>query len=193
MRRCRWLHFAEISNNGGTVGVFMLPYYKNAYAGSISSVANDCAGSTKTFAQMYLYSVDKMNFKGVGLASDRGMTDFIGPRFGHNAAYALKDEKLTSSKIERRKDKRLAQCSGVRYDVAMSSYHPELYENLDMKGGLLSILDEIIVTYMEEDVWKLLAALEAGVAKGDLSLSRKVLHVGRIKIFYDGFCHYTTR
>lgn len=180
-------HFAKISSSGGTVGVFMLPYYKNAYGGALGSVANDCAGSTKTFAQMYLYSVDKMNFKGVGLASDRGMTDFIGPRFGPNSAYALKDEKLISSKIERRKDQRLAQRNGVRYDVPMSSYHPEFYENLEMKGGLLSILDEIIVTYLEEDVWKLLAALEAGVAKGDLPLSREILHVGRIKNFYDGF------
>ena len=37
---------------------------------------------------------------------------------------------------------------------------------------------------MEEDVWKL---LEAGIAKGDLPLSREVLHVGRIKNFYDNF------
>ncbi len=179
-------HFAKISSSGGTVGVFMLPYYKNSYTGFLGSVPNDCAGSSKTFAQMYLYCVDKMNYKAVALATDRGMTDFIGPRFGPNSAYALKDEKLMSMKIITRKEQRLAQRNGVRYDVPMSSYHPEWYENLEMKGGVLSILDEIIVTYLEEDVWKVLAAFEAGVGKNSAPLSREVLHAGRIKNFYDG-------
>ncbi len=179
-------HFAKISSSGGTVGVFMLPYYKKSYTGFLGSVANDCAGSSKTFAQMYLYSVDKMTYKGVALATDRGMTDFIGPRFGPNSAYALKDEKLLSMRINLRRDQRLAQKNGVRYDVPMSSYYPELYENLEMKGGVLSILDEIVVTYLEEDVWKVLAAFEAGVGKNNAPFSREVLHLGRIKNFYDG-------
>ena len=81
---------------------------------------------------------------------------------------------------------RLAQRNGVRYDVPMSSYHPEWYENLDMKGGLLSILDEIIVTYLEEDMWKAFAAYEAGVGKDNVPNSREILKWSRIKNFYDG-------
>ncbi len=180
-------HFAKINSSGGTVGVFMLPYFKKSYNGFLGSVANDCAGSSKTFAQMYLYSADKMDLKGVALATDRGMTDFIGPRFGPNSAYGLKDEKLLSARINTRKEQRLAQRNGVKYDVPMSSYHPEFYENLEMKGGLLGILDEQVVTYLEEDVWKVLAALEAGVAKNNLPISRDALHIGRIINFYEGY------
>ena len=179
-------HYTKISNSGGTVGVFMLPYYKKTYTGFLGSVANDCAGSSKTWAQMYLYSVEKMDHKGVALCTDRGMTDFIGPRFGPNSAYALKDEKLVSMKIDKRKQQRLAQTNGVRYDVPMLSYKKQWYENLDMKGGLLSIFDEIIVTYEEEDMWKAFAAYEAGIGVGNVPLSREVLRAGRIKNFYEG-------
>lgn len=179
-------HFTKIFNSGGTVGVFMLPYYKNSYNGYLGAVANDCAGSTKTFAQMYLYCLEKMNMRGVAVASDRGMTDFIGPRFGPNSAYGLKDEKLMSMKINARKDQRLAQRNGVRYDVPMTTYHAEWYENLEMKGGILSILDDIIVTYLEEDIWKALAAYEAGIGVENVPLSREVLKLGRIKNFYQG-------
>lgn len=179
-------HFAKISNSGGTVGVFMLPYLKKPYNGFLGTVANDCAGTSKTFAQMFLYSVDKMNLRGVGLATDRGMTDFIGPRFGPNSAYGLRDEQLISSRIEERKNQRLAQRNGVRYDVPVRNYFPSLYENLDMKSGLFNILDEIIVTYLEEDIWKALAAKEAGVSSAGAPLSREVLYAGRIKNFVDG-------
>ncbi len=179
-------HYTKIRNSGGTVGVFMLPYFKKPYTGPLGSVDNDCAGSTKTFAQMYLYSVDKMGFKGIGLATDRGMTDFIGPRFGPNSAYALKDEKLMSMRIVERRRQRLAQRNGVRYDVPMQSYHVQWYENLEMKAGLFSILDENIVEYQEEDMWKAFAAAEAGIGVDNVALSREVLRAGRIKNFYEG-------
>ena len=43
-----------------------------------SAPANDCAGSSKSWAQAYLYSVQKMGGQGVGLATD--MLFFGGPR-----------------------------------------------------------------------------------------------------------------
>ena len=179
-------HYTKIRNSGGTVGVFMLPYFKKPYTGYLGAIDNDCAGSSKTFAQMYLYSVDKMSYKGVALSSDRGMTDFIGPRFGPNSAYALKEEELMSSRIVERKRQRLAQKNGVRYDGPLQSYYPQLYENLEMKGGVLNILDEIVVTYEEEDMWKAFAAAEARSGLANVPLSREVLRAGRIKNFYEG-------
>lgn len=179
-------HYTRIRNSGGTVGVFMLPYYKKPYTGYLGSVDNDCAGSSKTFAQMYLYSVDKMSYKGVALSTDRGMTDFIGPRFGPNSAYGLKDEELMSWRIVERKRQRLAQRNGVRYDVPMQSYHTKWYENLEMEAGVFSILDENIVSYEEEDMWKAFAAAEAVAALAQVPLSREVLRAGRIKNFYEG-------
>jgi hypothetical protein len=179
-------HYAKISSSGGTVGVFMLPYLKKAYTGYLGAIDNDCAGSSKTFAQMYLYSVEKMDYKGIALATDRGMTDFIGPRFGPNSAYALKEEELMSSRIIERRRQRLAQANGVRYNVPIQNYHFPLYENLEMKGGVLSILDEIVVTYQEEDMWKAFAAVEAAAGIDNVPLSREVLRLGRIKNFYEG-------
>jgi len=178
-------HFAKISSSGGTVGVFMLPYYKKPYSGYLGSVPNDCAGSTKTFAQMYLYSLEKMNLRGVALATDRGMTDFIGPRFGPNSAYGLKDEKLDSEKIDRRKTQRLAQQNGVRYDVPMRSYHHTWYEAMETQG-VKNVFEKVIVPYEEEDMWKALAAFEAGVGLDNVPASREITHLRRIKNFYEG-------
>ena len=55
-----------------------------------------------------------------------------------------------------------------------------------MKSGLFNILDEIVVTYLEEDIWKAFAAKEAGVSSADAPLSREVIYAGRIKNFVDG-------
>ena len=173
-------NYNKITRSGGTVGVFMLPYLKKPYTGTLGSVTNDCAGTSKTFAQMYLYSIDKMDFRGVALCTDRGMTDFIGPRFGPNSAYALKDEKLPELKVAERQRQRLAQTNGVRYDNLMRSYHPSWYENYET-----SIVD-IVVPYFEEDVWKALAANEAGYNRNSIPAGRELTKELRVKNFIEG-------
>lgn len=173
-------HYSRITNSGGTVGVFMLPYLKKPYTGTVGYVPNDCAGTSKTWAQMYMYSVEKMNYRGVALCTDRGMTDFIGPRFGPNSAYSLKDEKLMDMKIEERKRQRLAQRNGVRYDRTMSSYYPVWYENMETGVG------DIIVSYQEEDAWKALAAYEAGLTVDKLPGGRELTRELRVKFFLEG-------
>ena len=48
-----------------------------------SKVANDCSNSSKTFAQAYLYAVDRMRGGAVGLGTDwNGFAGQPGPRFG---------------------------------------------------------------------------------------------------------------
>jgi hypothetical protein len=47
-----------------------------------SSPANDCAGSSKSWAQTYLYSLQKMGGQGVGLATDMLLVGGTSPRFG---------------------------------------------------------------------------------------------------------------
>jgi microsomal dipeptidase-like Zn-dependent dipeptidase len=52
------------------------------------SVPNDCGESSKSWAQAYLYAVDKMggpNVAAVGLATDQYMNSMAGPRFGPDA------------------------------------------------------------------------------------------------------------
>jgi microsomal dipeptidase-like Zn-dependent dipeptidase len=61
-----------------------------------STVENDCARSSKTWAQSYQYAVSVLNEVGrggVALGSDfNGLNQQPGPRYGPNAAYGLKDD-----------------------------------------------------------------------------------------------------
>ena len=78
---------------------------------SISSVANDCAGTSKTWAQLYLYALEKFHGQGVAFGTDAdGMIQFPGPRFGPQSAYGLPDSPSTlcPGQIE-------AQYNGVQY------------------------------------------------------------------------------
>ncbi|MEQ1586037.1 MAG: hypothetical protein ABL895_09180 [Cyclobacteriaceae bacterium] len=165
-------HYEKIKNSGGTVGVFMLPYYKKGYG----NIPNDCAGSSKTWAQMYVYSLDKMNGKGVALCSDRGMTDFIAPRFGPNAGFTLKDEEMWYLKKDERAKQRHAQRNGVNYDSPMRSYHPSWYHQPEDQG-----IDE-----HENDAWAAFAAVEANVPSNQIPASFYVLHGDRIKNYAKG-------
>jgi uncharacterized protein (TIGR02145 family) len=181
-------HFNRIKNSGGVVGIFMLPYYKKAYSGYWGSIPNNCAGSTKTWAQTYLYSLEKMEGKGVALCSDRGMTDFIAPRFGVHAGFTLKDEEMWYVKKEERERQRYAQTNGVRYDNPMLSFHPSWYEEASGVDNFFNTINYggMVVGYEEEDVWKALAAVEANLSRDKVPDGRELTREHRIRNFYDG-------
>ncbi len=143
--------FNGIRETQGTIGVFALSNHKKKYNGRWGNIPNDCPGSTKTMAQMYCYSLDKMNGKGVGLASDLPMVDALCPRFGPFSAWALTTEEDESLKVLTRYRNRMAQTNGVKYDVSLRGYNDEFF-----KGGQ--------VDGFEEDIWKALAATECGVS-----------------------------
>jgi hypothetical protein len=141
--------FETVKATGGTAGVITMAYRKRGYPNDQRPlVPNDCDGSTKTYAQSYLYSVDKLDGQGVAIATDRGFTDFIGPRFGTHAAYRLRDESLDELKITRRQEQKRAQNNGVRYDIPFKFFHPARFEFGE-------------TTLEEEDAWKALAYWEA--------------------------------
>lgn len=74
-------------------------------------VANDCAGSVKSWAQSYLYAVEVMGARGVALGSDfNGLAQTCGPRFGAHAAYGL-----AGTDEARRDQQRAGQVAGVEY------------------------------------------------------------------------------
>src|SRR5262249_30794346 len=57
---------------------------------SSSFVANDCAGTSKTWAQDYLYALEKFQGSNVTFGTDAdGFIQFPGPRFGPQSAYGL--------------------------------------------------------------------------------------------------------
>ena len=169
-----------IRETQGTIGVFTLLNHKKKYNGRWGNIGNDCPGSTKTIAQMYCYSLDKMNGHGVGLASDLPMVDAVCPRFGPYSAWALTVEEDASLKVALRNNNRFAQQNGVRYDVPSRSYYHGLFEGGEIDG-------------FETDVWKALAAWEAGVNavadESQVSLSGEPLHAGRIRNMVKGLNH----
>ena len=143
-------NYRSISASGGTIGVFLLLNRKRTYHGSYGSVPDDCSGSSKSFAQMYLHSLDKMNGHGVGLASDLPMVTGMSPRFGVYSAWGLTMEEDDQFKVTQRTAERYAQTHGVRYDQPSRSYNHELFEGGSIPGW-------------EEDAWKALAASDADV------------------------------
>jgi len=89
-------------------------------------VANDCAGSSKSWAQAYLYAVEKMGGQGVALGTDvNGLAGLPGPRFGTHAASALVGD---DPRRGERRGQIAAQENGVRYDTPLSDYRANRWD-----------------------------------------------------------------
>jgi microsomal dipeptidase-like Zn-dependent dipeptidase len=109
---------ARIRNLGGIFGVG----YENSECHSFDSnwgfkqythshIENDCAGTSKTFAQYYLYGIEAMHGHGVAFGTDiNGLIPAPGPRFGPQSAFALGDDP-----DHQRRFQIVAQENGVRY------------------------------------------------------------------------------
>jgi len=85
-----------------------------------------------------------MGDKGVGIASDRTLNEFAGPRFGPWAAYSLTKEDGSAYRIDCRTRQRRAQTNGVRYDRPFLDWNPLRFEQDDIDP-------------VEESAWKALA------------------------------------
>ena len=80
-------------------------------------IPNDCPGSSKSWAQAYLYAVDRMQGRGVAFGSDvNGLARLPGPRFGTDAAYPLINDKIRG---RLRRSYMGRQVNRVRYEEAM--------------------------------------------------------------------------
>lgn len=82
-------HVQTIRSLGGLMGPILHQGHASDMRGT-GQVPNDCSNSTKTWAQAYLYAVDRMRggpyHDAVGLGSDfNGGISPAGPRFGDNA------------------------------------------------------------------------------------------------------------
>ncbi len=95
-------------------------------------VANDCAGSSKSWAQAYLYAVERMGGQGVALGSDvNGLAGLPGPRFGTHAAAALVGDDRRRGE---RRDQIAAQKDGVRYEAPLADYRANRWDG-DAEDG----------------------------------------------------------
>ena len=86
-------------------------------------VKNDCPGSAKTWAQQYLYALDKLGGHNVGLGTDYGLTHGISPRFGFNANFAANGDYRRSLLVQG-----FNQTNGVRYIEPIGDYRDTRFD-----------------------------------------------------------------
>lgn len=94
--------------------------YKGLSYGKLE-ISNDNPGSSKTWAQSYLYAIEKMDRKGVGFGTDmNGYLTEIAPRFGTFSAFSLFGD-----------EKRINQLGGVlcRRKMALNQQNGVAYTN----------------------------------------------------------------
>lgn len=122
-------------------------------------VRGDCAGSSKTWAQAYLYAVEKMGGRGVGIGTDtNGFAKFTGPRFGLNASYFLDYDVAGMGHDPKRRALRReqveAQENGVRYGSPIVDPRHYRFEG---------VLEGDAYDAMERDIWQAIGIYKAGL------------------------------
>jgi microsomal dipeptidase-like Zn-dependent dipeptidase len=145
----------RIRRLGGLVSVFL---YQRDVRTAAGTVANDCAGSARSFAQV-LHHVHGVMRGRVALGSDvNGVGQLPGPRFGPNGAAGIRG---TADQIVRRalgrplrRDEVLRQASGVRYATGP----------LDYREPRFAPGDGPPMTAVERQFWETLTMWRAGVA-----------------------------
>jgi microsomal dipeptidase-like Zn-dependent dipeptidase len=154
-----------------------------------AGVLSDNEGSSKTWAQMYLYAVDVTGGRGgVALGSDRGMINFISPRFGPNSAYMLAGEEFETLWRYFRGAQVAAQTNGVRYDTPIREWRDHRF-----KAAGRSAYEYTRKPWEHEDAWKAIAAYKAGRNPWTMGVSAEIppsgdpLHMLRILNFVKGF------
>ena len=112
-----------------------------------------CAGSSTSWAQAYLYAVEKMKGKGVGIGTDmNGFYKSPCPRFGLNAAYYLHYNIPGMGQDKQRQMQRkgqvFAQSNGVRYATPLKDLR-----NYRFQG----VIEGEVFDRVERDIWQALA------------------------------------
>ncbi|MDQ3282543.1 MAG: membrane dipeptidase, partial [Acidobacteriota bacterium] len=181
--------FERIAQLGGIVAPVISTYRRREYSRpGLVTVPNDNEGSSKTWAQMYLYAVDVTGGHGVALGSDRGMINFIAPRFGPNSAFMLGSETHEDLWKQQRGVQVERQTNGVRYDTPIRDWHDYRF-----KASGRSAYEYTNKPWEHDDAWKAIAAYVAGRnpwtmgGAAAISSSGDPLHPGRIENFVRGF------
>jgi hypothetical protein len=183
--------FERIAALDGVVAPVISTYRRrqhNRPAGR-AGVPNDNDGSSKTWAQMYLYAVDVTNGRGgVALGSDRGMINFVAPRFGPNSAYMLAGEEFETLWRHFRGAQVEAQTNGVRYSTPILEWRAHRFQ-----AAGRSAYEYTRKSWEHDDAWKAIAAYKTGrdpwrMGEGaEIPRSGDPLHPHRIENFVRGF------
>jgi microsomal dipeptidase-like Zn-dependent dipeptidase len=123
-------------------------------------IANDAAGSSRSFAQAYLYAVQHMGGRGVAIGTDsNGWAGYPGPRFGPNAASGLRghgDTEDLPRELQREVQVR-NQSNGVAYDEPPRMYRTPRWESKLLarqayEGELRDIWEAIFLGLSDDDI-----------------------------------------
>jgi hypothetical protein len=108
-----------------------------------------CSGSSTTWAEEYLYALDRTGGHGVAIGTDaNSLLRQATPRFGTLAAWGLKDE--AGATAERRRQANYQQ-NGVRYREPLRDYRAYRFPATD------------ICDAEERDIWEAIALFRCGV------------------------------
>jgi microsomal dipeptidase-like Zn-dependent dipeptidase len=135
---------APIINQGDIAGL------KACLPELAGKVHKPCAGSSTSWAQAYLYAVQKMGGRGVAIGTDiNGAAGLPGPRFGTFAAYGVHND---AGRIPDRRAEMDGQTNGVAYASPVQDHRWYRFETSGPGG------------YDEEecDIWQAIAQYEAG-------------------------------
>jgi microsomal dipeptidase-like Zn-dependent dipeptidase len=130
-----------------------------------ATVANTCAGSSRSWAQAYLYALEVMGGERVGLGSDvNGLAGLPGPRFGTNAAYRLEGDNYRDPYGKLRVEQAEQQSNGVRYkdhlrDASLTRFSGTAY---DGDGDAL----------LNRDIWRALGLFKSEARLSNFNFSR---------------------
>ncbi|MHB9031807.1 MAG: membrane dipeptidase [Anaerolineae bacterium] len=113
-------------------------------------IPEPCAGSSTSFAQALLYAAARMGGRGVAMGSDiNGAAALPGPRFGTNAGYYARDDRLRRNQRRGEIDR---QTNGVRYTEEPTDTRWFRFPSSGLGG-----YDED-----ERDIWEAVAEYHAG-------------------------------
>ena len=119
-----------------------------------ATVANNCAGSSRSWAQAYLYALEVMKGQNVGLGSDvNGLAGLPGPRFGTYAAYRLEGDTARDAYGTLRVQQAETQENGVRYKDHLIDASPARFGGTAYDGDGDATLNR--------DIWRALGLFKA--------------------------------
>jgi microsomal dipeptidase-like Zn-dependent dipeptidase len=154
--------------------------------GLSEKVPADSAGSSKSWAQAYLYALEKMGGRSVGIGTDmHGMAGSSAPRFGFNASYYLDYSGGLRGKDARRRSLRKAQVAAQNNGVYYSTPLKDVRD-----GRFAGVLEGVIYDRVECDIWRAIARAHAGNAPRTSHLFLW-WRQKRIENFVKGFCATT--
>jgi microsomal dipeptidase-like Zn-dependent dipeptidase len=147
-------------------------------------VPSDAPGSTKSWAQAYLYAIEHMGRERVGIGTDiNGLEGKAAPRFGLNACYDIhKQDGESEQRRQSRSGYVYAQTNGVRYSQPIKDYRAYRFEG---------VLYDDVYNMEERDIWEAIALFSSGAdpnsAESPPVTVRDPWRSGKIKNIAKGF------